>query len=1294
MRHNLIPVFFLFLLTASVTFGQTTENFVKSHRARIATTSATTVTGGTASQSYKTFTYFDGLGRPKQSIGKSSTISGKDLIIPIAYDDFGRKEKEYLPYFEASGTQNGRFRTSALSDHSNRTNAIYGDSYGYSQNLFEASPLNRVDKQAAPGSSWQMGSGKELKFDRRTNTLSDDVRIWTVNANGLPVTSSGYAANTLWMEITKDEDDIQTVQFTDKLGRVVLKKVEACDTPVSEGHSGWLNTYYVYDDLGQLRVVIPPLAINIFELNNVWSMSTDPEMAFEQYFRYTYDGRGRMTEKKQPGREAEFYLYDLQDRMVGSQDGVLRTTQEWLYSRYDGLGRVVSTGLVSKALPIETIQSEVDAAGSNNASLVNGNPTGGWPSDQGQLLTVNYYDTYQHLTGFSYQVNTGFDPQASTRIHGLQSGKKVRNLETGVYYTSVLFYDDKGRMIQSVSEHQLGGQIRTSTQYNFENQPTLSLTSSTNTGVEDIRRNYNYNVIGQLASINHTVGNGTPRTIVQNTYNDLGQLQSKTFPEITNGNQSYTYNIRGWLKNLGSGLNGGFTQVNYYQEAGAAIPRWNGNISRIDWTGKPVSTETPKVRTYTYRYDNANRLKHAAFNSTGETDWFSVDSIKHDANGNIYRMRRSNQMTASSYGLVDDLEYEYHRFSNRLTQVRDNQTALTYTAKDFKEWGDTEYGYDANGNMTSNVDKQISLITYNYLNLPEQITFSSGAELLFAYDADGNKLTQKVYNSSGVLTKTQDYIGEFVYQNGALDYLIHEEGRVALELGTYQYEYFIKDHLGNIRQVLRNPSTQVYLATMEMQNAVSEEQEFTQVQASRQLAPEHNKTTGGNQVAWLNADRGRMVGPGRSQEIWAGDSLILQVYGKYADEKDRKANAGSFASQGAKDKLLNDLNEFAVSTQRAGGGNPIALFNLVDILAKDFQQKESPEAYLIYALYDQDSNRYEVGKKVLSKSAANKHEVLEENLYISKDGFMETFVVNETPEDVWFDNMMVMSMSSPIAQETHYDPWGLELTGIGFQYGGIKANKYLYNGKELLDDQSLGLYDYGARFYDPAIGRFHTIDPKTETYNSWSPYLYGANNPIRYEDTNGEGPGDRIWGFIVAVVDNAFAGLTPARQMGARFVSKGGAADYNMGLDAGDIYSIAMGAAMVDGGSAAAAGGTAVTVGSGGVLGEVGVPVAAVGVGVAAEGAILAVSGYNNLANQKGRVNAEGKSNPKREAREKAKENRNQQPASEDYAKYKAKELEKSKGKDARREAHDKKESGTGDRTKKQLDEDYKKGNY
>jgi hypothetical protein len=178
-----------------------------------------------------------------------------------------------------------------------------------------------------------------------------------------------------------------------------------------------------------------------------------------------------------------------------------------------------------------------------------------------------------------------------------------------------------------------------------------------------------------------------------------------------------------------------------------------------------------------------------------------------------------------------------------------------------------------------------------------------------------------------------------VYLDGGLDYLIHEEGRVAFELGSFQYEYFIKDHLGNVRQVLRNPCTQVYMATMETQNAETEEMEFSMVSTSRQTEPEHNVTADGNKVAWLNADRGRMVGPGRTQEIHVGDSIKLQVHGKYLEDKKQKAHAGSFVTEGGIERILTNLNDLGLSTEQAGGANPMALLNLVDIVAKDLQSR-------------------------------------------------------------------------------------------------------------------------------------------------------------------------------------------------------------------------------------------------------------------------------------------------------------------------------------------------------------------
>jgi RHS repeat-associated protein len=341
---------------------------------------------------------------------------------------------------------------------------------------------------------------------------------------------------------------------------------------------------------------------------------------------------------------------------------------------------------------------------------------------------------------------------------------------------------------------------------------------------------------------------------------------------------------------------------------------------------------------------------------------------------------------------------------------------------------------------------------------------------------------------------------------------MHEEGRVAYELGTYQYEYHVKDHLGNVRQVLRNPTTQVFMATMETENAAEEEATFSQLSESRQSGAEHNVTEGGDQVAWLNAGRGRIAGPGRAQPIYAGDSVTLRVHGKYAEPTLTKINAETYLTQSAKDQMVDGISELAGSLQRSGSGNPIALLNLANILAGDLQRKEAPEAYLIYALYDTDSNRYEVGKQVLTKNAANQHEVLEENLYISEDGYIETFVVNETSEDVWFDDFMVMSTTSPVMQETQYslsrvaqrigNPWGLELTGIGFQYAGINANKYLYNGIELVDDLNLNVYSAFYRNYDPVIGRWWQIDPKSTERES--PYVGMGNNPILYSDYLGD----------------------------------------------------------------------------------------------------------------------------------------------------------------------------------------------
>lgn len=152
-------------------------------------------------------------------------------------------------------------------------------------------------------------------------------------------------------------------------------------------------------------------------------------------------------------------------------------------------------------------------------------------------------------------------------------------------------------------------------------------------------------------------------TLASYTYNDLGQQTAKSVPDITSGNQTYAYNIRGWLTNLGSANTEVLKQTLYYQ-TGATTNRWNGNISHIDWSGM---TGAGKTRTYNYTYDNANRLTTANYTATRETEWFTVNGMLYDPKGNITKLVRRNQMTASTYGEVDNLTYTYQTNSNRLS---------------------------------------------------------------------------------------------------------------------------------------------------------------------------------------------------------------------------------------------------------------------------------------------------------------------------------------------------------------------------------------------------------------------------------------------------------------------------------------------------------------------------------------------------------------------------------------------------------------------------------------------------
>ena len=245
-------------------------------------------------------------------------------------------------------------------------------------------------------------------------------------------------------------------------------------------------------------------------------------------------------------------------------------------------------------------------------------------------------------------------------------------------------------------------------------------------------------------------------------------------------------------------------------------PTYNGNISAAIWqTVQPTGTTTPVttgIKSYKYAYDNLNRLLSGVF--TGNTaqnenysEYIDVSTMvpgtkPYDLNGNILTLRRYGKLN-NAFNTIDELTYTYD--GNRLMAVQD--VVATDNGGDFYESGTvnaTEYTYDANGNLTKDDNKKIISITYNHLNLPATINKTGGNRIVYTYDASGNKVRQDYY-INGTITKTTDFIGNFVYENGLPSCIVYDEGRVvyANNSRTYFGEIYLKDHLGNVRIACR-----------------------------------------------------------------------------------------------------------------------------------------------------------------------------------------------------------------------------------------------------------------------------------------------------------------------------------------------------------------------------------------------------------------------------------------------------------------------------------------------------------
>ncbi|WP_103863401.1 DUF6443 domain-containing protein [Aquimarina sp. I32.4] len=703
-------------------------------------------------------TYFDGLGRSIQQRAIKASPAGKDIVTHITYDTYGRQGKQYLP-FEANNTVGSYKSVNINTDINQYYKNTYADDFlgvinlsdinAYSESVFESSPLNRILEQAAPGTAWKADSTNDtdhtIKFGWDTNA-SKEIVCFKVNFTGnnteYPqlVQRGHYPAYGLYITSTKDENwqprqthpnDHTTKEYKDKQGRVILK------TTYNAGITH--DTYYVYDDYGNLTYVIPPKVTTNDGVSTI-------ELS-ELCYQYKYDYRNRLIEKKVPGKGWEYIVYNNLNQPVMVQDTFLKQKNQWLFTKYDAFGRVVYTGKI-KITGKTRIQLQTEATNfttnlwvvKKNVNTIGGismhYDDGGYPKvTTSEVLTINYYDDYDFLgttpaQAFIQPTTVYGEPTVNT-TKSLPTGSKIKVLDTNDWITTVSYYDKKGRAIYVASKNEyLSVTDVVETQLDFigkVKQTKTTHTKDTNTPIVTIDT-FTYDHMGRFLTQRQCIEDQTGINCTTNTNNLPTPPQTITISTPVTETQNHIAQKQILL-------------ANGFNFSGAVNKNFSAQIRSQETTGELIVSNT---------YDALGQL---ASKSVGG----GLQNIAYDYN--IQGWLKSINNGATDNGDLFGFKINYNAPEHGATALYNGNISETQwkTANDHTQRWYT-YSYDALNRINSatgnTTNYNLSNVTYDKMGNIKSLTrngFQNGTNytdmdiLTYHYD-EGNKL-QKVVDT-------------------------------------------------------------------------------------------------------------------------------------------------------------------------------------------------------------------------------------------------------------------------------------------------------------------------------------------------------------------------------------------------------------------------------------------------------------------------------------------------------------------------------------------------------------------